>query len=617
MPKLDDAAVEHRLRGVLKEHLDALPLDLTVDALDRRREARGAARRPGRGRGMTLLAAAALLIVGGALAAGSGLLRLPTVVPPVPEPSVAVVATASPDATSPSPSEPAAPSAAPIPVAGPGGVWIPVGSMMTSRFSHTGVRLQDGRVLVVGGYSGEVGYQHDLTSVELYDPATGTWSATGSISKPLVAVTSLRDGKVLALVGHFDSPRTAEVYDPASGSWTATGPMDPSPMESDTFTMLQDGRVLLAGDDGAQVYDPDSGTWTATGPMVAGASGDKATVLRDGRVLDWGAAQVYDPASGTWTATGKKGDASGAAALLSDGKVLVAGGREYAGDLSYYFLDSAQVYDPATGSWTAIANMHEETWPAAAFLQPDGKVLVLGSSYGDAFHAEEYDPASGTWTEISVRPTVLATSDLADDSGEPACGAMDLYDPDTGAWTTAWTTLACGPRSLTPLLDGTFLVAGGTDCIDDSECGSTATAALYVPAGVALPPLPAFASPPPFVMPSATPVPAPLPPADGPVPPNALSWTVTVDNESSEPATLFVAVDSEGGLRLVGSATPNVVPAGTSMEVTFLFPANGDGWITVNPRLGEGLGGLVNADQIGIPGKIWIPAEGEGGWLSP
>ena len=129
MRELDDAALERRLRGVLKEHLGALPLDLTVDALDRRREAKGVARRFGRGRGMTLLAAAALLLVGGALAAGSGLLRLPSVVPPVPDPSVVAVATASPDATSPSPSESAAPSASPIPVAGPGGVWIPTGTM--------------------------------------------------------------------------------------------------------------------------------------------------------------------------------------------------------------------------------------------------------------------------------------------------------------------------------------------------------------------------------------------------------------------------------------------------------------------------------------------------------
>ena len=138
---------------------------------------------------------------------------------------------------------------------------------------------------------------------------------------------------------------------------------------------------------------------------------------------------------------------------------------------------------------------------------------------------------------------------------------------------------------------------------------------LYVPAGVALPPLPAFPNPAPPVLSSPTPVPTPLPPAAGPVPPNARSWTVTVDNKSSEPATLFVADEAWDGLRLVGSATPNVVPADATVEVTFRFPADG-GWIYVNPRPGEG-GALVNADQIGIPGKIVITADGQVGWLSP
>ncbi len=173
--------------------------------------------------------------------------------------------------------------------------------------------------------------------------------------------------------------------------------------------------------------------------------------------------------------------------------------------------------------------------------------------------------------------------------------------------------LRCGgARSFTLLLDGTVLVAGGNACHVDGECGSTGAAELYVPAGVSLPPLPAFPSPSPIVFPSPTPVPTPLPPAVGPVPPNARSWTVTVDNRSSEPATLFVAGD---GLELVGSATPNVVPAGTTVQVTFLFPADG-GWIDVNRRPGD-QGGLVNADQIGIPGKILIRAEGDAGWLSP
>jgi len=633
MRDLDDAALEARLRGVLKERLGALPLDLTVDALDRRWEAKGVARRLGRGRGITLLAAAALLLVGGALATGSGLLRLPTVIPPVPEPSIVAVATASPDARSPGPSESAAPSANPIPVAGPGGVWIPVGTMVTPRSGHAAVRLLDGRVLVVGGDGGR--------SAELYDPSTGTWSATGSISEPLFenAATLLRDGKVLVQVGDDQGgPRSAEVYDPASGTWTTTGSMAPGADKlGGTFTMLRDGRVLVAGYEGAQVFDPAGGTWTATGPMVReSAASDTFTVLRDGRVLVVGGdlAQVYDPATGTWTATGKMNDQGyrTTAALLPDGKVLVAGGRGFALPDNYYLLDSAQVYDPVTGSWTAIANMHAKTATTAAFLQPDGRVLVVGSVVGPDSHAEVYDPATGTWTELPARPgiryraatllaagAVLVTGEVDGEADQPACTA-DLYDPSTGSWTTASTMLGCGgARSFTFLLDGTVLVAGGSACNADGVCVANGAAELYVPAGVPLPPLPAFPSPLPPAFPSPTPVPTPFQPATGPVPPNARSWTVTVDNRSSAPATLFVAEEDQNGtLRLVGSATPNVVPAGATVKVTFLFPAKaaGDGWIYVNPRPGEG-GSLVSAADIGIPGKILITADGQVGWLSP
>jgi len=516
MPELDDAALERRLRGVLEEHLGALPLDLTVDALERRREAKGVAPRFGRGRRITLVAAAAVLLGGGALAAGSGLLRLPTVVPPVPEPSVIAVATTSPDATSPSPSESAAPSASPIPVAGPGGVWIPTGSMVTPRSNHTAVRLQDGRVLVVGGWSDSDG---SLTSVELYDPATGTWSATGSISKPLFGnAMLLRDGKVLVLVEDVGGyRRSGEVYDPARGTWTATGPMVGGADKSGrTLTVLRDGRVLVGGLDGAQVYDPAGGTWTATGPMV-GDSGfrDTVTVLRDGRVLVAGGdgAEVYDPASGTWTATGKKNGVgrNPVAALLSDGKVLVAGGHT---DPDYYGLDSADVFDPVTASWTAIANMHAKTTatPTAAFLQPDGKVLVV-----EPYSAEVYDPATGTWTALPVTPGMayLDAALLSDGAvlvtgvGAPGCTAADLYDPHTGSWTTASTMLGCSrARSFTLLLDGTVLVAGGDYC-NDTMCVSTDTAELYVPAGVSPPPLAAFPNPPPAVLPSPTPRPTP------------------------------------------------------------------------------------------------------------
>jgi hypothetical protein len=308
--------------------------------------------------------------------------------------------------------------------------------------------------------------------------------------------------------------------------------------------------------------------------------------------------------------------------VLSDGKVLVAGGYV---DVAEHATDSAEVYDPATGSWTEIAHMQAPHAVGMTTLLPDGKVLVVspgGSS-------EIYDPTTATWiapappTGFNVPRALLSDGTVLmtdPDETNPGpgpgaqCTAAALYDPLTESLTTASSMLRCAEgSSFTPLLDGTVLVAGGRDCNGESVCVSTGAAAVYVPAGVRVPPLPAFPSPLPPVFPDPTPVPTPLPPADGPVPPNARSWTVTVENQSSEQAALFVAGDE---LELVGSATPNVVPAGTTVQVTFLFPAIDDGWIYVNPRPGEG-GALVNAQQIGIPGRIVIAEGGGAGWLSP
>jgi hypothetical protein len=258
----------------------------------------------------------------------------------------------------------------------------------------------------------------------------------------------------------------------------------------------------------------------------------------------------------------------------------------------------------------------------------DGRVMVysrLGS--------EVYDLATGTWTALAKPSESLLDPRALLSDGTVLTVDCATYDPLTGSLTTASIMLGCddAPKisaSVTLLLDGTVLVAGGRACKNDGSgvCVPTGAVGLYVPAGVALPPF-SFPSPTPPVFPnptpspSPTPVPALLPPADGPVPPNARSWTITVENQSSEPATMFVAEGDAGAFRLVGSATPNVVPAGTTMKVTFLFPAEGGpdgGWITIKPRLGEGADvGSVGADNIGMPGKFRITAEGDTEWVGP
>ena len=145
------------------------------------------------------------------------------------------------------PSDPAR-SAEPTSSAPPAiaGAWIATGTMGTPRSGHTAVRLLDGRVLVVGGSVIDV----PPTSAELYDPDSGTWSATGNMisramaSRPRCCATAGCSSGMSA-AGRAERAR-CELYDPASGTWTDTGKKDSGGRES-TATLLRDGRVLVIG----------------------------------------------------------------------------------------------------------------------------------------------------------------------------------------------------------------------------------------------------------------------------------------------------------------------------------------------------------------------------------
>jgi hypothetical protein len=283
------------------------------------------------------------------------------------------------------------------------GRWSSTGSLMTAREYQTATRLADGRVLVAGGYS----QPHALASAELYDPSTGTWSATGSMAtaRAFSTATLLSDGRVLVvggenLGGPLGSLATAELYDPLTGRWTATGSLSTA-REDQTATRLADGKVLIAGGyqqrggdpvnvlSSAELFDPDLGTWTSAGSVAATRSGHSATLLDDGKVLVAGGSRsasgepsltssdLYDPATGTWSATGTmtQGRVDHTAILLSDGRVLVAGGCCIGeGDV----LASAEVYDPATGTWSATESMIDGRRGQAAILLDTGEVLVVG-----------------------------------------------------------------------------------------------------------------------------------------------------------------------------------------------------------------------------------------------
>jgi hypothetical protein len=109
--------------------------------------------------------------------------------------------------------------------------------MSTGRESPTATLLGNGRVLVAGGVN--VGA---LASAELYDPTSNRWSLTGSMNAQHSGVAALlQDGRVLVADGD-----TGDVYSPATGMWTATGPMV-YPYASAGAAVLRNGQVLYAG----------------------------------------------------------------------------------------------------------------------------------------------------------------------------------------------------------------------------------------------------------------------------------------------------------------------------------------------------------------------------------
>lgn len=105
------------------------------------------------------------------------------------------------------------------------------GSLFTERRGHTATLLPNGKVLVAGGVSGAF-----LASAEWFDPATGTWTPTGPLGTARVnhTATLLSNGKVLIAGGEnlrelgADPLASAELYDPATGTWTPTGSLGTS-----------------------------------------------------------------------------------------------------------------------------------------------------------------------------------------------------------------------------------------------------------------------------------------------------------------------------------------------------------------------------------------------------
>jgi N-acetylneuraminic acid mutarotase len=239
--------------------------------------------------------------------------------------------------------------------------------------------LPNGKVLVAGGYNTNSGA---LSSAELFNPATGTWTNTGSMTN--------------ARVGH-------------------------------TAILLSNGKVLVAGGGGAELYDPATETWTVTGAMTTNRARHTATLLPNGRVLVAGglnvstyltSSELYDPVMGIWSATGSMTNerAYHKATLLPSGKVLVMGGIGISTRPGLNILASAEIYDPDTGKWILAGAMTTNRAYHTATLLPNGRVLVAGgvnmgviNNINYLFSTELYDVGLGFSNSWQPRITSLTS----------------------------------------------------------------------------------------------------------------------------------------------------------------------------------------------------------------
>jgi hypothetical protein len=209
--------------------------------------------------------------------------------------------------------------------------------MTVARLQHSAVVLANGKVLIAGGRVPGSGYTVQTASAEVYDPATGRFTATGSMTKPrfVFTLTLLLDGTVLAA----DSLQT-DVYNPTSGTFTATAPL-PTDIDAISAVRLTDGRVLAVGGvrgstTASEIYDPATRTWQAAASLSYNHyyAPWNEVLLPGGRVLVVGGnsepfAEVWDPAAGFWTPTGQLANARSSnfgTVVLPDGRVLVDGG---------------------------------------------------------------------------------------------------------------------------------------------------------------------------------------------------------------------------------------------------------------------------------------------------
>ncbi len=280
------------------------------------------------------------------------------------------------------------------------------GSMNVAREQHMAVKLNSGKILFAGGYNNRY-----LKSMELYNPADGSFTATTDLisARSSAGAAVLRGGNILMAGGYNgEYLKSAEIYDPSSEKVTNTGEMNVE-RSNPTVTLVNNSVLVSGGFNGSflnsmEVYYTTSSSFSYVSSLLVAREGHTATVLSDGTVLLVGGcknsqsdkqvcdefqstAEIWNPSTNVNVMTKgelKTARANHTATLLPDGKVLISGGRNANSALS-----AAEVYDPATGLFTAVGDMNTARQGHVATSLGDGRVVISGGYSGQSLSSIE------------------------------------------------------------------------------------------------------------------------------------------------------------------------------------------------------------------------------------
>jgi N-acetylneuraminic acid mutarotase len=271
--------------------------------------------------------------------------------------------------------------------------WTLINPMVKGRAYFKLVRLNNGNVLAVGG-------EYQTKSCEIYDTTAKKWSLTDSLNYQRSSdetVTILDDGNILVTggyylsVGKFGPLSSCEIYNPATAKWTITDSLKIVRTQH-TATKLLDGRVLVAGGLSGtgelidcEIYDPGTSKWSEAASLNTARYAHTAILLPDGKVLVSGgenysyptdpwlnSCELYDPIQNTWINVGSLyiPHYIHSEIILKNGLLLIAGGA--------INNDTWELYDLNNFSDIYLGIYPARQGIPLINLLPNGKILSAG-----------------------------------------------------------------------------------------------------------------------------------------------------------------------------------------------------------------------------------------------